>query len=334
MRSPPRVSVCLPAYNAEATIHEAVGSALGQTFEDLELVVVDDASTDRTAALLDSIDDPRVRLERSPANAGQAKALNRGLALARGALVKFLHADDALAPHCVERMVGIMDREPGVGLVFARRRLRIQPPTDPVERKWVEEWVQLFGELHVHFGELQQVNDGRALLDRYLPAALARSPANWLAEPSGVMVRRACLEEVGGLNLHLRQALDVDLWLRVLARWDVGFIDEPLFEYRVGIEGVSGWAKADARDWLDPLWMLEGLLLFPDVAERHPELCEQWSRYRRRAVRKVASALVRRRGYGRRMLSDVASYASFRARRRLGRPAALYGEVPPAPEAS
>jgi glycosyltransferase involved in cell wall biosynthesis len=334
MQSPPRVSVCLPAYNAEATIHEAVDSALDQTFEDLELVVVDDASTDRTAALLDSIHDPRVRLERSAVNGGQARALNRALALARGALIKFLHSDDVLAPDCVQRMVEIMDREPGVGLVFARRRLRIEPPKDPVERKWADEWVQLFGELHVHFGELQPVSDGRALLDRYLPAALARSPANWLAEPSGVMVRRACLEEVGGLNLRLRQAVDVDLWLRVLARWDVGFIDEPLFEYRVGTQGVSGWAKADARDWLDPLWMLEGLMLLPDVVERHPELREQWSQYRRRAVRKVASALFRRRPHARRMLSDVASYASFRARRRMGRPAALCGEVPPAPDAS
>ncbi|UCE30070.1 MAG: glycosyltransferase family 2 protein, partial [Burkholderiales bacterium] len=92
----PLVSVVMPAYNHEAYVAEAIASALGQPI-DLELVVVDDGSTDRTAEIVAAIDDPRIRLVRQ-ANAGSHAAINRGIALARGRYVSILNSDDRYVP--------------------------------------------------------------------------------------------------------------------------------------------------------------------------------------------------------------------------------------------
>src|SRR3954469_10276808 len=98
----PEVSVVIPAYNAAQTVGTAVDSVLAQTFADLELIVVDDGSRDDTAAVVRARDAPRGKLVRS-SNQGVAAARNRGLALASGAFVAFLDADDAWQPTKLER---------------------------------------------------------------------------------------------------------------------------------------------------------------------------------------------------------------------------------------
>src|SRR5436189_2072285 len=91
--STPTVSVVMPVHNGERFLGEAIGSVLGQTFSDLELIVVDDASTDRTAALLEAASrDARVRVHRLERNLGVAGALNAGCRLARGELIARMDA--------------------------------------------------------------------------------------------------------------------------------------------------------------------------------------------------------------------------------------------------
>ncbi|MGF1496342.1 MAG: glycosyltransferase family 2 protein [Elainellaceae cyanobacterium] len=98
----PEVSVIIPAYNTETYIEAAIASALNQTCTNLEVVVVDDASTDQTAALVAQIPDPRVRLIRQSHNQGAAVARNRALAAARGRWVAVLDSDDWYAPERLE----------------------------------------------------------------------------------------------------------------------------------------------------------------------------------------------------------------------------------------
>src|SRR3954451_22355927 len=100
----PLVSVCLPVYNGEAWVGKAVESALAQTYENLEIVVSDNASTDGTAAVVRSFDDPRVRLSTAAERVTMSGNHNRAVGLARGGLLKFLHADDSLVPECVAEM--------------------------------------------------------------------------------------------------------------------------------------------------------------------------------------------------------------------------------------
>jgi glycosyltransferase involved in cell wall biosynthesis len=105
------VSIIMPAFNASPWIGEAVASALAQTWRDLEVVVVDDGSTDDTAAIVEGIGDPRVRLIRQE-NRGQSAAANAGAAAARGEWLKFLDADDALNPGHLEAQLASIAAAP------------------------------------------------------------------------------------------------------------------------------------------------------------------------------------------------------------------------------
>ena len=101
------VSVCVPVYNAERWLAGALESAVAQTYEELEIVVADNASTDASAEIASGFDDPRIRVERSGVTIGAVANHNRAIRLSHGAYVKFLHADDLLLPTCVEEMVAL-----------------------------------------------------------------------------------------------------------------------------------------------------------------------------------------------------------------------------------
>jgi len=113
----PKVTVLLAVYDGEPFLRRCVDSVLGQTYEDFELLVVDDASTDATPEILASYGDPRVRVLRNERNLGQVPSLNRGLGEARGEYVARIDADDWCRPERLERQLAVLDAEPTVGLV-------------------------------------------------------------------------------------------------------------------------------------------------------------------------------------------------------------------------
>lgn len=124
------VSIVMPAYNAAAYIEEAIRSALAQTLAEIELLVVDDASTDATAAIAATLaaTDPRVRLLRQPRNSGPSACRNLGMAVAKGRWLAILDADDALAPDRLERLVGLGERH---GLDMVADNLLLVPEDRP-----------------------------------------------------------------------------------------------------------------------------------------------------------------------------------------------------------
>jgi hypothetical protein len=120
----PRVSIGLPVFNGENYLAETLDSILAQTFADFELIISDNASTDRTEAICRqyAAQDRRIRYVRNPSNLGAARNYNRAFELARGEYFKWNGHDDPLAPLFLERCVEVLDREPGVVLCFARNR--------------------------------------------------------------------------------------------------------------------------------------------------------------------------------------------------------------------
>ncbi|MGH2811490.1 MAG: glycosyltransferase family 2 protein, partial [Actinomycetota bacterium] len=111
----PRCSVVIPAYNVGPFVTEAVSSALGQTFADIEVIVVNDGSSDETAAVLEPLMERIVYLEQP--NRGLAAARNRGMQQASGEFVAFLDADDFWMPGYLQRMVGLLESRPDLALV-------------------------------------------------------------------------------------------------------------------------------------------------------------------------------------------------------------------------
>src|SRR5437868_3696326 len=117
--SAPLVSVLVPAYNAEATLAESLRSALASSYSNLEVVLVDDGSTDATIAVAEAFarDDGRVRLFRQP-HGGVSAALNFGFDQIRGDLVARLDSDDLWHPTKLEKQVELMTADPAVGLTY------------------------------------------------------------------------------------------------------------------------------------------------------------------------------------------------------------------------
>jgi len=301
----PLVSVCIPVYNAERWIAGALDSAVGQTYEELEIVVADNASTDGTVELARAVEDPRIRVERARDTIGAVANHNRAIRLSRGAFVKFLHADDLLLPTCVEEMVALAREDESIGLVFAPRKVVVESAPDP-------EWGELFARPHEYFGSLERVNDGRRLFRELLDAGFE---ANWVGEPTAVLLTRGALEHVGLLNERLFQIADLELWARIMASCRVGFVDHVLSVYRH--HGESGTARNARvqRDWFDQPWLLEGLLAIPDLT---PDERSRLVALRRSALRRAARHQLGRLARGR-PTAELPRYVAFRTRASLGK---------------
>jgi len=309
------VSVCLPAFNGADYIGEAIDSVLAQTHERFELVVVDNHSSDGTRDVVAGYDDDRIRLIVNDVTVGAPENHNLAVRAARGQLVKFLHHDDRLAPTCLERLVPVFEEASSVGLAFSRREVLV----DPADADAVA-WKERYGAVHEPLGPLGRVNDGPALLARYVEGLGGPLLPNWIGEPSCVMVRMGALDRVGLFTTRMRQSWDVELWLRIMTTWDVGFVDEPLALYRY--HGAS-LTQANARaneDWLDLLWLHEGLLAAPELGPVAARVREHRRRELVRSPRRALGRLARRRGIG-----GLVRYAGHRAGRALGRAPALHG---------
>jgi cellulose synthase/poly-beta-1,6-N-acetylglucosamine synthase-like glycosyltransferase len=208
----PRVSVVMPVYNVERYVGEAVGSVLNQTFRDLELIVVDDGSADRTAAIVEGIGDERVRLIRAE-HQGYVAATNRGLELATGELVARADGDDVYDPRLFQRQIEVLDANPRTAAVGA--------------------WARQFG------GEQQwwQTPSDPKGIRIFLRRGCA------LVQP--VMMRASVFHEVGGLRPVAWE--DWDLWIRMAARYDLRNIPEVLVMIRWRADSVFRSPRRSAR---------------------------------------------------------------------------------------
>jgi glycosyltransferase involved in cell wall biosynthesis len=213
----PTFSVVIPAYQAADTIGDAIESVLVQTVVPLELIVVDDGSTDDIEAALASYRD-RISLI-SKENGGRASALNLGVGHASGEYVSFLDADDAYDPARIESLGMLASERPDLDVLATDARL------------------ELGGRIVGRFSAQTPfaVEDQRtAILDRC-----------FIVCPC---VRRKSFVEVGGFNDALRLAQDWDCWIRLIMHGArVGLVDEPFYRYRLRMKTDAGWRSASLR---------------------------------------------------------------------------------------
>lgn len=199
----PLATVLLPTFNSELHVEEAVLSILRQTFDDFELVVVDDGSTDRTPEIVSSFGDPRVRVERFARNRGISHALNHGIALSASRYIVRMDADDVSVPHRLATQVAYMEAHPDVGVCGTH--------------------MAGFGDYECIFAYPTGHDELKVSLLSY----------NAIGHPS-VVLRRAALA-ADGLRYRdrYRHAEDYDLWVRCAQRCRIANLPEPLVRYRV-----------------------------------------------------------------------------------------------------
>jgi glycosyltransferase involved in cell wall biosynthesis len=233
-------------------------SASCQDYPSIEIVVADDASTDETLAIAGSFADDRVRILRSRRRLGMAANWNRAIHEARGEYIKMLMQDDRLAPDCVSTMAAVLSRHSSVGFVFAARIVELEDE-DNVD---AVSWRFRFGNLHSALEPLNELNDGVRLVEIMRRERFAK---NHIGEPIVVMIRRAALERVGLFNVRMVQLVDLEMWLRLCAAYDVGFVRRPLATFRVHGASASTRNRLSGAGWLDRVWLLEGLQQDPDL---------------------------------------------------------------------
>lgn len=216
----PRCSVILPTYNRAKTLPRAVASVLAQDEPDFELIIVDDASTDQTAAWLATLDDPRIRVARSERNQGPSAARNTGIELARAPAIAFLDSDDAYCSRRLSLPLAVLDREPDVVCTLSSSRKE------------------------------DKHGQGRAAP---LPEVKLAAPAfAWAmladlvgVESTSITVRTEHAKTAGGFDTTLRRTEDREFLIRLARLGALRVLPDVLFEKSWSADGLSNeWAGA------------------------------------------------------------------------------------------
>jgi glycosyltransferase involved in cell wall biosynthesis len=229
----PAVSVVIPTYNRAHSIERSIASVLRQTFEDFELIVVDDGSTDGTQDLVRAIADPRVRLVSMPKNGGPGAARNMGIREAVADWVAFQDSDDEWLPEKLERQ---MER------------------TREKDANWVAVYCGM-----VTIGSVIERNSPRnqirfrpgpdiEIVEGDIRASLFRTS---FVSAQMLLARKSVLETIGGFDETFRVLEDWDLALRLAALGPFAFVDQPLVLQRFSVDSVTRdgerWVPARAK---------------------------------------------------------------------------------------
>jgi len=205
-----KVSVCIPTYNYGQYIGAAIDSVLGQTLQDFEIVISDNASDDDTESIVAgyAARDPRIRYLRNQTNLGMVANWNRCLELAAGEYVKFLCADDLLEACCLNELARLLDCHPSAALASCARGIL----TDGEKTTYLA------------FSDRQEFVAGAECIRRML------IKGNIVGEPTAVMFRRTT--DTRGFDGSYLQLTDMELWLHLLRSGDFAFSPQVLCLYR------------------------------------------------------------------------------------------------------
>lgn len=244
----PLISVIVPAYNAATTAYRAVNSAITQTYGNLEVIVVDDGSTDELSTALQAHLDT-IQLIRQP-NKGAGHARNTGAFHAKGEFLAFLDADDYWHPKKLERQLEVYRRHPETTLCGTQSH----PPLSAVP--------EMRRALGTSREEIIYVRDfSRFFLNPYIGTP-------------GVMLRRQLFMDLGGFRTDLTSAEDIDLWLRAAFSGVVALVPEPLFTITPSPSSLTAQHKDGT--YQDNLRVIDDFCQsHPNFAQSHKDLVRQ-----------------------------------------------------------
>ncbi len=211
--SAPRISVLIPTYNYARYLPEAIQSVLGQEFEDFELLIVDDCSSDNTTEAVQPFcqRDSRVRYSVNSPNLGMVNNWNYCLRQARGEYIKMLFGDDLLChPRALGKLLALLEKHPGATLA-ASARAGLDDHSKPVD---------------VYRSFPDGCHAGPEIIREYLK----QNGKNLVGEPSAVMFRKS--DALRGFNPQYRQIVDVEMWFHLLEKGDLAYTGEPLCGFR------------------------------------------------------------------------------------------------------
>jgi glycosyltransferase involved in cell wall biosynthesis len=257
----PTVSVIIPSYNHEKFIQECIQSVLAQTFQDFEIIITDDASTDNTVEIIRSFDDTRIKVFTSKKNQGASVTANNCISHSSGKYIAMLSSDDTWYPEKLETQVAYLEQHSEIAAVFGKA-------------DWVDESGQIIRDkTFPHMDVFNVKNRSRFAWLRYF-----FYHGNCLCHPCS-LVRRECYDEVGMFNPAFANLPDFDLWVKICLRHEIRILDRKLIRFR-RIQGETNVSsdtnKSRVRNRFEHRQILneflkitdpdEFLLIFPDAS--------------------------------------------------------------------
>ncbi len=217
------ISVVIPAYNAERTISKTVESVQKQTVSDIEIIVIDDGSTDRTLELIQGIQDERLKIF-SYKNGGLPVARNRGISRARGEFISFIDADDMWTPDKLELQLAALQQHPEAGVAYS--------------------WTSYFmdGQEESVFPYAPVFFEGN-VYDKLLVN-------NIVGNGSNILVRRKAIESVGEFEPTLKSCEDWDFYIRLAAKWHFVVVPKHQILYRQSLNAMTSKVEVMEKEAL------------------------------------------------------------------------------------
>jgi len=272
--TPPKVSVCIPVYNGSDYIAESIQSVLSQTYENFNLIVCDNCSTDNTEEIVRNFKDPRIAYVRNPKNLGIVGNANRCIEFATGEYVHILHHDDIMLPENLELKVRILDEHPKVGLVYS-------------DVLFVDQNSK-FLDLTKFDAKRDFVDDGVEVFEKYI----MNMPVGALFFIGSVLARRDCYLKVGGFNPLLPNVHDSEMWMRMLLFYDSACIGRPLVKYR--LHNMMTSTSINDKYGLNLPGLKEHYLASRIVLEQYKDRIPQWRNLKRQVFSAFSVKAVRR----------------------------------------
>ena len=222
----PTISVIIPAYNVERTILQTISSIQKQTFKDLEIIVINDGSSDRTLELLSTVTDARLKVYSYP-NGGLPTARNRGISRARGEYISFIDADDLWTVDKLEKQLAALQANPNAGVAYSWFTAMIEP-------KDVGDVSFVLGKKAFFQGNVYD----RLLID------------NFVGNGSNLLVKSSAIESVGNFDPTLKACEDWDYYLRLARQTDFAVVPEYQIFYRKTAGTMSSHGSTMEREGL------------------------------------------------------------------------------------
>ncbi|HVX92971.1 MAG TPA: glycosyltransferase, partial [Candidatus Dojkabacteria bacterium] len=215
-----KVSITIPTYNRSQYISQAIESAINQSYKDIEIIVIDNCSTDNTEELVNHFQDKGVKYIKNHTNIGMMGNWNRCIEVSTGELLMILGDDDILYPNFIEESVSIFEKHPNIGFTFT------------------------------HINKVDK--DGKPLTKwgyKFTPAGLIKGRdylldtakySSCLTNSSSVLINKEVFKKIGIFEAPLSQnTFDFNMWIKIANSYDVYFIDKVLSDYRIHEEQVS-----------------------------------------------------------------------------------------------
>ncbi len=229
----PKVSVCIACYNHENYIGKAIESVLNQTFQDFEILVCNNGSTDNSLQVIESFNDDRIKIESVYPNQQSTWAGNNCIERACGEYIALLCSDDLWEPEKLQKQIEYLDRNPECAAVFTR--------CQPVDQKGILIKSKK-NPYYKQFNLLENRTAGKWL--RYI-----WETANHSFCCSSACIRKTCLNEAGNFDIILKYIQDMNLWTKILTKHEVHILDDKLTRMRYFSSGSNLSARKLKSDF-------------------------------------------------------------------------------------